>query len=436
MPIDIIEILSVILFFIGIYHYLTQNDEFVLLLMAFYYATGLFRYLAVLRGDSQWAIVAYAYDIFDLNDELALEALNYFLLGTAIFSISYVALFSASKVVQTKDNQQLFKKFILKNQRLIIVLFVFFLLVNAAVKSVMSGYTSFAYGMSYFFLFKLALGGLILLFFLLYKNMPLSGSFQKIVYLIVIVFAAYSSYDPNTRFQFLSWMIALNFVIIGNRLPLQKAVFYLVGGTIVIFTFAMAGNKRHAAIARADFSAQVDYAIERLTKAEDQNMLDGFMMVLQVYPKHLEYHLGMEHLEILMRPIPRKLWPGKPVGGYANKLGLNEGMPQGATVGISQSIYGSFYGEGGIIGIILFSILYGYAFVMLFRQANKYNSDMRYLIKGVVFASAVPLLRGGDLPGIFAFIGMSYWPIFIFIFLYNRFLNQQKQIALNEQNEA
>jgi len=48
------------------------------------------------------------------------------------------------------------------------------------------------------------------------------------------------------------------------------------------------------------------------------------------------------------------------------------------------------------------------------------------LIKGIILASFIPILRGGDLPGIVAFIGMSYWPVFVMIYLYNKHLKRIK----------
>ena len=163
-------------------------------------------------------------------------------------------------------------------------------------------------------------------------------------------------------------------------------------------------------------------AFERSSSKEDQNMLDGLMMVMDVYPNHLDYHYGGEHFEILLRPIPRAIWPEKPVGGYANKLGLND--VRKGTVGISQTIYGTFYGEGGVAGIVILSILYGYFFVRLFRMIGRYDSDLYWILKGIVLASFIPILRGGDLPGIVAFIGMSYWPVFLIVWQYNRYLKQ------------
>ncbi|MDP5081567.1 MAG: hypothetical protein NWP87_02845, partial [Winogradskyella sp.] len=72
--------------------------------------------------------------------------------------------------------------------------------------------------------------------------------------------------------------------------------------------------------------------------------------------------------------------------------------------------------------IILFSIGYAKLLAWLLYLAKSYQSNLRFLIKGVVVAALIPLLRGGDLPGIYAFIGMSFWPVFIFIYSYNKFL--------------
>lgn len=435
MSIETIKLLSYIILFISIIHFFAKNDEFSIMLVIFFMATGIMRYNAVLSGISKWVVVAYAFDIFDLNDEVALRAMNYFFIGTIIFVLSYFLFRDKYHESTFKyDDQRLFNEFLSQKQFQIIVLFIVFIIVNGIFNRILVQYqgVGIAFGVSYFYLFKLAIGGLILLFFLIFKNIPWANLPFKLGYLAVILFAAYTSYSPYERFQFLSWMIALGFIVVGNTAPQQKFKYYIVGGTLVLGAFAFAGNMRHDFVRNASFEKQIDYAIYRIEKAEDQNMLDGFMMVLQVYPQHLDYSYGMEHFEIFLRPIPRALWPEKPVGGYVNKLGLNNYMPGGVTVGISQSIYGTFYGEGGLGGIIIFSIIYGFIFARLFYFSTKFDSDMRFLFKGIIFASAVPILRGGDLPGIIAFVGMSYWPIFIFYYQYRNFLHQK---AIQKQTE-
>lgn len=434
MSVELISFLTFFLFLLALYQFFTKNDEFLFLPVIFFAATGIMRYNAVLAGTSKWAVVAYAQNIFDLNNELASTAINLFFLGTAIFTITYflkrqsVNFFQQNKL----DKQKLLIEFVHHNQLFIIGLLIFFVILNMFISRRLEGAVGLAYGMSYFFLFKMAIGGLILLMFLVFKYIPLTNLPYKIFYAVLIAISAYASYNSTSRFQFLSWMVALGLMIVKDMLPTKKIKYYLIGGFVIIIAFMMAGNQRHSFIRDADFKSKIDWAFRRIELAEDQNMLDGFMMVLQVYPKHLDYHLGGEHLEILLRPIPRKVWPEKPVGGYANKLKLNDLMPQSITVGISQSIYGTFYGEGGVMGILIFSILYGLFFVWLLRFSYRYTSDLRYLIKGIIYASLIPLLRGGDLPGIVAFIGMSYWPVFLFIYRYNNFLKTHKE-SINEE---
>ena len=84
-------------------------------------------------------------------------------------------------------------------------------------------------------------------------------------------------------------------------------------------------------------------------------------------------------------------------------------------------MYGTFYGEGGVIGIVILSIIYGWLFAKIMRYSEQFTTDIRYMIKGIVIASFLALIRGGDLAGIVAFVGMSYWPIFLFMRQYSIF---------------
>ena len=431
LSVEIIEILSVVLAVIAFAQFVQRNDEFLFIPLFFFAATGLLRFQAVTTGLTHWVEVAYALDIFNLNDELAIIALNYFFFGTGTFILGYY-FFSRNTEEKTiiYDSPELYSKFVQQNKQKVIYFFLIVLGVNAITQGVIRSASQLAYGLSYFYLFQLAIGGMILLMYLVFDEAKGFGSSNdKFIYGGGILIAAYLSYNPYLRFQFLSWMIALVLLWSRNQSPAAKTKYYLIGGAAAIMAFAMAGNARHEKFTPLDTEDKLELAIRRIMIAEDLNMLDGLMMVLQVYPEHLEYHYGTEHLEILMRPIPRALWPGKPVGGYANKLGLNSNM-ENTTVGISQTMFGSFYGEGGIVGILIFSGLYAFVFVRIFHYAFRFHSPFRFLIKGIAVASLIPLLRGGDLPGIYAFIGMSYWPVFLSIYWYKKFLQREKHIAL------
>jgi len=423
LDIQTIGILIAALFMLSVIYFFIKNDEVPGLLVVFMFATGYNRFNTVLSGATNWVNVKYSKNIFLMNDEKALLALNYFSLGTAVFMFAYMMFRGNSSQKAIQDSTDTFNSFFQNQKSKILILFGFFTLINSAASGFISG--NIAYGNSYFYLFKMAIGGIIILSFVLFQVTNLNQSLvSKIVFGGLIAYSISISYNPYLRFQFLSWLVAIVIMIFGSYSSVKKARYYVVGIVVAVLMFSMAGVARKRNIENLSFERRIELAWERTKSAEDQNMLDGFMMVLDVYPNYLDYGMGMEHFEILLRPIPRKLWPDKPLGGYHNKLGLNSNMA--GTVGISQTIYGTFYGEGGVFGIILFSILYAWFFARIMRYAESYDSKMRWLIKGITIASLIPILRGGDLPGIVAFIGMSYWPVFMYLKLYRKYLKKHQ----------
>ncbi|MFZ5940787.1 MAG: hypothetical protein ACOYXB_09450 [Bacteroidota bacterium] len=420
MPVYFYQIAAFILLILAVWHYFKYNDEFLFLPVLFFMLTGISRYKAVLSGKANWVSVAYTRNIFtEMTFDKALWALGLFFLGTFILSVTYSLVNSRRRYPPVIDNDDLFTSFMREKRILILILFFFFVVLNSVFKGMISG--NLALGNSYFLLFGMAIAGLILLAYLVYKSYNFRENFfVKLLFLLLMIWGMFVSYSPSMRFQFISWMVALGILVTRYNTPWQKTKYYAAGGAALLLFFALAGVARTYDVKSLTWKQRFELAAQRNEKKLDQNMLDGFMMVLDVYPEHLNYSYGMEHFEILLRPIPRRWWPGKPLGGYHNKLGLNN--MQYGTVGISQTIYGSFYGEGGWIGIILFSVLYGWLFVALFRYALRYESDLKWLLKGVILASFIPILRGGDLPGIVAFIGMSYWPVFLIVIMYNRWL--------------
>lgn len=416
----ILALVAMVLFFI-------KNDEFLGLVVFFFYTSGINRYNLVVSGADRWVRVAYSKNIFNLTNELGLQALNYFFMGTAVFCIVYFILAMFRKPPERfKDSDETLSLFLAKYQVYIVLAFLLVATVSfyakiAFVNSFIASGGGISLGGSYYVMIGFGLGGVISLMFLVYNNYDIKTQpLIKFAFAALILLAGSMTYSSSGRFQFLSWSITIGVMLVGDRNPFYKLRIYLVGGLVVSLAFGLAGVQRRTDIRGMSAMQKVSLAWDRNQSTEDVTMLDGFMMVLQVYPQHLGYHYGTEHLEILYRPIPRSMWPNKPLGGYANKLGLNDNMG-GGSVGISQSIYGSFYGEGGVGGIVVFCVLYALLFNYIMVSSLKYKTGVRHLIKGLTIASALPLLRGGDLPGIYAFIGMTFWPVFLFISQYKKF---------------
>jgi len=205
-------------------------------------------------------------------------------------------------------------------------------------------------------------------------------------------------------------------ILSSGQSIVRRAQVLVIGLIGAVALFAVAGALRNAEDPTVELEQS---AWERFAFAEDANMLDGFALLRQVYPAMLDYSHGREHLEIFERPIPRAWWPDKPVGGYMNKLGLIT-ADSGFMLGISPSLFGSFYQEGGLIGVVLLSIIYGFGFGRLVSFSTRIVPLTGLLIRGILAAAIVPLLRGGDLPGIYAWFGMSFWPCLLLLGLRRR----------------
>jgi len=269
---------------------------------------------------------------------------------------------------------------------------------------------------SYLSLFPMVLISAGILLVLLWKAGGFNSVQQKTIALIMLGAIAFLTFDSSARFQFLGWILASTIILTAGFPFRQKALFALLGLTAAAALFAVAGTLRKAD--DPDLALEEE-SVNRFAFAADANMLDGFVLLRQVYPDMLNYSYGGEHLEILARPIPRAWWPGKPVGGYLNKLGIVT-ADTGFTLGISPSLFGSFYQEGGIMGVVLLSALYGFGFARLIRFSTVIHPLGGLLIRAIACAAVVPLLRGGDLPGIYAWFGMAFWPCFLVLYLWRK----------------
>jgi hypothetical protein len=267
---------------------------------------------------------------------------------------------------------------------------------------------------SYLGLFPLSLVGVAILLAALWKAGGLPSGGHKFFVLFLFALIGYLTFQPSLRFQFLGWLLAAVIIFSSGYSFARRGALVIFGVICAISLFALAGALRHA---EGDPEVDLQQTVwERFAFAHDANMLDGFALLRQVYPDRLDYSFGREHLEIFQRPIPRAWWPGKPVGGYMNKLGIIT-ADTGFTLGISPSLFGSFFQEGGVSGVVILSALYSLVFASLVRYTIRIHPLAGLLIRGVACAALVPLLRGGDLPGIYAWFGMSFWPIALLLWL-------------------
>ena len=394
--------------------FLQRNDEVPLLISTFVFYMASYRYWVVTSGINKWVDIGNL-GFTPITNEAALGALSYIVFGEICLLVTYMLLQRKTLLIVEPIGDPSFFRWLRPK-----VIFVGLLclplvvVIRAQVAAQVNAGQSLAFEITgYLYLFPMVLVGIAALILCIWKFGGLPSLRTKLVSLSILIGVGYYTFDPRSRFQFLGWLIASGIILSCSYRPKTRLIIFASLAVITLGVFAVAGAMRNPELTG---DALNQAALERAFSAEEANMLDGFVLMQQIYPKRLDYTFGMEHLEILMRPIPRAWWPEKPVGGYMNKLGLtiNGGK---ATLGISQSLFGSFYGEGGLLGILVFSVLYGTVFANIVRYSTQLHPFASILVRAILCACLIPLLRGGDLPGIYAWFGMAFWPCFLLLWL-------------------
>ncbi len=430
MPIldfDILLGIQVVLTVFGMYWLISMNDVVPLIISSFLLYSGAYRYFSATSGIGRWVVMSDEWSFDPISSEAAREALLYIILGQTILLITYC--FARRKpvhILRTVPDRAFLNW--LGPQVLLFgaaCLPMVIMLRRQVMEQVIQG-ASQAFDISgYLSLFPMVMIGIMLLTVLLWKfgyfRIPLTQSLG----LMVVIAFIFQTFQPYGRFQLLGWIIASAMVVTAGLQPRIKVIVYALVGVAALTAFSASGSVR--TIKTYDQSqALKDLSIQRAIQAEDANMLDGFVMLRQIYPKMLPYSKGGEHLEVLLRPIPRAWWHNKPVGGYMNKLGWTIDDGQG-TVGISPTLIGTFYAEGGWIGILLLSVIYGALFAAIMNYSLEIRPFPGLMVQAIFCAVLIPLLRGGDLPGVIAWTGMAFWPCFLLLWVRRDYFGMTKR---------
>lgn len=407
---------QIILIIVSLFWFLRRNDVIPLLISAFLFYVASYRYWSVTSGLNGWVHVA-----AELSTNMHADALNalacivlgqIFLLGTYWYCqkqpIPIAKTENAGSILTWLRPKVLF--FGLLCLPLVIA-------TRSTVLAQVQGGRSLAFQVSgYLYLFPMVLVGIAILTIALWKFGGLSTLFHKLLATAILIGVFQLTFNPGSRFQFLGWIVAGGIILSSVYRPQKRLLILSTAAAIALSLFAMAGAMR--GMARSDVQFQ-EASIMRAFGAEDANMLDGFVIVRNVFPQHLDFRWGMEHLEILMRPIPRSIWPEKPVGGaYMEYLGLSD--PNSGTIGFSPTLFGSFYIDGGIMGIVFWSLIYGRILAGIVKYSITLQPFAGVIVRAMLCACLIPLLRGGDLAGIYAWIGMAFWPCFLMLWLKRR----------------
>ena len=380
------------------------------------------RYVALSLGLADFVNYDYGITII-FSQDLALKAINYISIGLFILWASYVYFrqYRRIKWINKIYDDQLLKIFLKKNKSIII-----FGLIFAQLANTFFGVRAYYVGgiqSSYVLYLPFMASSAIILSLLLLKNRVIQDPTIKLLILGLIVINIPVTIMSGQRFVAIAWIV-VTLLLFSTHLKFKyKLLGLILLPFIGLITLTLFGLNRYSWFSVNNFTTQLKLSFDAALVFNDFNMVDGMIMVLNVFPKYLNYFHGMGHIEIILRAIPRQLWPGKPVGGWAQKLAVAGNQDLFGT-GFGSSLIGDFYTEFSDLGVIIFPILYGFVIAKLMSYTERYSSDFRIVLQSVIAASLIPLLRGGDLPGIYSLIILIYWPIILFDFQYKKFIKR------------
>ena len=401
----------------AIWFFIKRNYE-VPLFLALFNIFVEYRLVSLKAGYSDW--VAFDYVIpFKWNFEIAYKVSDLILLGTSVMMYCTMFFFKAPGK-KINDSNDLLHAFVRSKKKYIIYGLVFFGGLSFALAGGDTAYST---------LIKLGNTSFIIFFFLLLISEKSKKIEVKLFSLLLFLVLAYITYDTALRFQFLGWMIPVGFYLTRNIRPGKKITFSIAGIFVVLVVFSAAGVLRYKKLSDVSLGQLYDESVDRLKIADDVNFIDGFMMLYQVYPEQLPYGYGQEHLNVLLRPVPRSLWPGKPLSSWVRSVEARHGWYGEDSAGFSPTLWGVFYAEGGVYAVVIFSIIWAWFLAWLYRSFNSFSSDLSVFLTGIILVCMIPVFRSGDLAGDVAITLMSFWPMIIFVYMYKKFLKKNSLYA-------
>ena len=188
---------------------------------------------------------------------------------------------------------------------------------------------------------------------LIFANAKQYSTAQKILVAIVLAFTAYYGFSSGTRNVLVTYILTFTGVYLITKPQLSRrhalmfatvmAVLLLVGITLML-QFRTVGLGRLSSTEAPD-SFYVDLNIVNISHLTEK------------FPDVYSY-LGFEiPFNALIRPVPRVLWPDKPIG---------LSMPIEAALGVegltlSCTYVGEAYMSGGLVAVLIASLMFGAA---------------------------------------------------------------------------
>lgn len=194
------------------------------------------------------------------------------------------------------------------------------------------------------------------------------------------------------------------------------AVAWLAFSTVVLDR----GSQIREAMGLQSSGATVNNAGMRFLEPMDYANLEFFEYLVYVIPQRSgSYDYFVMNLQMFTEPVPRVLWPNKPIGAPIQNFYL---FDYGRPIGMTYSLPGAGWYQAGWLGVMVWCGLFGAMFGWLYNWFVR-NSKNPYvvIIYALLFALALQIFRDGILTTIgkmslFTLLPVGLWLLFDKVF--------------------
>ena len=214
--------------------------------------------------------------------------------------------------------------------------------------------------------------------------------FKRILLVPLAVYVAYRAYAGWNRWTIVLLFLALCAVYAWqNRIKWVPRWAVLLAIPLFILFQTLGKNRDYFRMMLAGES--VEQTVQPMTREEQLRMkydtqefanFDYLCYIVKVVPDRTGiFTYGSQYLQLFTEPIPRKLWPGKPIGAPVGFFNLNN---YGNFVGLTPSLPGDGWMSGGWVGLVvtltIVGCLLGLAHRWFWQHAQNNMAALFYLV--------------------------------------------------------
>ena len=237
--------------------------------------------------------------------------------------------------------------------------------------------------------------------------------------------------DGHGRFSFILISAAAAFVLLVSHRKVWPSAKIMGVACVLMLAFSSLGNDRHL-IKRSlglmnDGEAQANRAVEQRGKRLEDNSVFGPDFANYEYLNYVTsnipsrsgtYSYFLQYADLLVKPIPRVFWPGKPAGSWLDPVNLNSfGNFSALTVGL----VGDGWISLGFAGVILTLSFCGIVCGLAYNWFNRRGSTSIFVVLNYcLFLSLLPQWFRDGSTTIVEFLGVHLTPVVLWAWIYNK----------------